>query len=67
MDIFFGDCVALGGASLCLITSGCSYKILLVIWDVVLIIHADNVGTRVIQRRRSNAYPTGFTLTLTGN
>ena len=41
----------------CIITSGCCYKILLVILDVVLIIHIDNIRTRVIQNRRGMPTP----------
>ena len=37
--------------------SGCRYKILLVIWDVVLIIHVDNISTRVIQSRHGMPTP----------
>ena len=47
----------LRGALLCLITSGCRYKIMLVIWDVVLIIHVDNIRTRVIQSRCGTPTP----------
>ena len=47
----------LRGALLRIITSACSYKIMLFIWYVVLIIHVDNIRTRVIQSRRGTPTP----------
>ena len=47
----------LRGASILPNTSWCRYKILLALWDVVIIIHVNNISIRTIQSRRRTPTP----------